>query len=557
VWETIFGYLGQIGTEVVFGLPDDDLCALQSLKDHHLRLILCRDQRNALFMGAGYALTRGHIGVCIVGKGPALANAITGLLESSSSSAPVLLISAGTAAERAGTHSFQETDQLALVRHVVKWAYRVEHPNRLLWAVQKAAFVALNGNPGPVYLEIPEDLAEMVDAASGRVGPPPILRAAPVDAELEAALLLLRQARRPLFLLGGGAKRHAAHANFELLAERVGAALFTTASGRGAVTEDHPLFCGVAGLYTAKPLRALWADADLIVVFGSRMEETATLLLDAPSDHQRLVQIDIEVGHFRHTHPTLKLLGDAAASAAYWANRLAGTHAVVTDWMLQIAEHKKAAAREKQALLKELTQQTHVHVVDILAALEEVLPADSVIAQENGLVDMWSYFFPYFTLRAGQGCIVPSEQTTLGFGAAAALGAKLARPGSIVVAFVGDGAFNIYRADLFTAADHDAPVIYIVLNNRSFGWLEYQARCQGITGAEFRFQGEVVASHPRVVTLSVNARTQIRDALVKACRLNAEGYTIVIDAHIPGIEPAPGIDEFYERKENHGNLHTA
>ena len=321
VWDLVARTLRQWQVSSILGLPNDDLISLQAAKRHGLRWVITRDQRNALFMAGGHSLASGGLSVCVVGKGPALSNALTGLLECQSLSAPVLLLATGTAQATLGSGAFQEADQMALVRPLVKWAYRVEHPQRLGWALQRAAFIALNGQPGPVYLELPEDLGSTVDPSVAQLtSMPKRLTSLPKHSALQALRHRLQLAKRPLLLLGSGALQAGQTGLYERLAESCGAAMFTTASGRGAVVESHRLFCGLAGIYTAEALRALWAQADLILVLGSRLEETALALLDQVDPHAQWVQVDVEPANFSHRIESEKLLSDAAACAEQLAS---------------------------------------------------------------------------------------------------------------------------------------------------------------------------------------------------------------------------------------------
>ena len=303
-------------------------------------------------------------------------------------------------------------------------------------------------------LEVPEDL-EWDAAVDSKASPPERLRSIPATRDVDALGERLRAARRPLILFGGGTRDDANTESRERLAEATGAAIFVTASGRGAVGEDHTQFCGLAGLYTARPMRALWQRADLIVVVASRMEDTATMLLDGVAQHCDIVQIDVEAGNFCHRYCVTKLLGDAAETVSQLTERLGDASVGMDEWAGEIADAKRAALAERDQLLDRCAVHAQIHIAEILAAMEIVLPADTVLVQENGLVDMWSYCYPQFALKRGQRTLSPGEQTTLGFGTAAALGVKLASPeGTMVVALVGDGAFDMYRADLFSSADH-------------------------------------------------------------------------------------------------------
>lgn len=552
VWGLVTQYLQFIGTDIVFGIPSDDLGMLRAMRDHSLQMIITKDQRNAIFMAAGYALIGKRLGVCAVGKGPALTNTITGLLESASLSAPVLLIAVGTGRDRVGTHAFQEADQMALVRPIVKWAYRVEEAKRLIWALKKAAFLAVNDCAGPVYIEIPEDLAEADVIAPGDFTAPATLRNMPSPAELDAAANTLLAARRPILLVGGGAlNSRESDGAIEKLAECLGAAIFTTASGRGAVDESHPLYGGVAGLYTARPLRELWRETDLVVVLGSRMEETATLLMNIALRRHPVIQINLRNDHFSHLYEGPRLWGDCGAAVRYWTERLAQQRkSGSSGWTRLVSDLKRRALQQRNDLLSQARLSNRVHVAEILAGIESTLPDDGIVVQENGLLDMWSYFHPYFSFKGGQLSLTPSEQTSLGFGAAAAIGVKAAMPQRIVVSLVGDGAFNIFKPDLVTALDHDLPITYVILNNGSFGWLEYQWRDRD---SPFRFSWNTQTFHGSVERMEITERQQVEGTLRRAYLHNASGVTALVDVRISSIDAAPGVDDFYGGLEADAN----
>ncbi|WP_370681979.1 thiamine pyrophosphate-binding protein [Comamonas sp. GB3 AK4-5] len=565
-WDLVMRTLQQWDVRAVFGLPNDDLAALQAVRRHGLRWILTRDQRNAMFMAGGQSLASGRLSVCVVGKGPALGNALTGLLECQSLSAPVLLLATGTAQESIGNGAFQEADQMAMVRPLVKWAYRVEQMERLGWALQRAAFLAVNGQPGPVYVELPENLAT---APAGKQvllpSPPYRLLCTPEVAVLQEAWYRLKRAQRPILLLGGGALAAARGTGlYERLAERNEMALFTTASGRGAVAESHSLFCGLAGIYTAEALRELWFHADLVLVLGSRLEETALALLPQISPDAQWIQVDVEPSNFSHRVESLKLMGDAAACAEHWLSLMetpapaaaAGDQPAKGKWLIQIARLRRQAHADCSAYMAELPAIepgcSGIRPADVVRTLHGIAPPDTVFVHENGLADMWSYFYPYFALRDGQCSIVPSEQTTLGFGAAAAIGVKLARPNSPVMALVGDGAFNLFRSDLCTAPDHELPVIYLVFNNSSYGWLErqWQQSLQNgaphiCTSSGFGFNSDLNFKHRDIVLLPVRHREALSDALIAAFDAYQNRQTVVVDVQIDGIEVAPALGDFY------------
>ncbi|MFI9007987.1 thiamine pyrophosphate-binding protein [Actinosynnema sp. NPDC053489] len=529
-WHAVARLLAEAGVEVVFGLPDDDLTALDALHAVGVRLVVCRDQRNAVFMATGYALRSGALGVALVGKGPAVTNTVTGLLEAASSGAPVLLLSGGTAAERRGSGAFQELDQQAVVAPLVKSATRVEHPDRLAPAVRRAVLVARSGAPGPVYVEVPDHLLKADVPVPPP--PPPAERPVSVPAGDSAALDVLRGARRPIVLVGGGMRHRNADGVVERFAERVGAALSCTASGRGAVDESSTRFIGLAGLYASDRAKALWADTDCVVVLGSRLEETATYgWSDALGATVPVVQVNLDAAGVATQFAGPVVLGDGADVCAAWLERLAED--VPAEWSKRVDEVHHGLRDDHRRELADLAAAPELHVVEVLAALAAELPADRVLVQENGLQDMWSYSFPRFECAHGAGSVVPSEQTSLGFGAAAAIGVKAAAGGRPVVAFVGDGAFGLFDADLPTAVALGGGLVYVVLRNGGYGWLHSQLgpHNRDLAGTALVDPAAVTAEAPRWrgVHQATVTKESLRADVADAWRRAQEGEVVVLN----------------------------
>lgn len=487
-WHAVTDFLVAAGVDTVFGLPSDDLVLLAAVRDSGLRLVLCRDQRNAAFAATGYALQTGRPGVLAIGRGPAVTNALTGILEASCSAAPLLVLAAGTPARARGTAAFQELDQLPVVAPLVGWAHRVDHPERVPGAIERAWTAAVGGRPGPVYLELPDDL-----------GTTPVHRALPWAGPVEtttvfrfgdhsAALAALAAARRPVLLVGGGTRHRNPDGRVERLAERLGAAVFTTASGRGAVDEAHPHALGLSGLYLRPAAEKVWREADLVVALGSRLEETAVFGAGVPT----VLQVNIEPADLSPAFPGPRVAADVGAVVTALLDAPPAGSGPEPGWTTRITAAR--AELDDEALAA--AGPDGPPIARLLGALDAALPADRILVQENGLADMWSYLFPFLPCRAGAGSIVPSEQTSLGFGAAAALGVALAAPGRRVVAFVGDGAFALTDADLPTAHREGAGVLYVVLCNGGYGWLQAQADQRDLDRDRFGFAVDPVPPPP-------------------------------------------------------------
>ncbi|MFF4447257.1 thiamine pyrophosphate-binding protein [Streptomyces sp. NPDC001502] len=475
-WTTAAAVLSASGIRTVFGLPGDDMYALEATHGAGIRFILCRDQRNAVFMATGWAIQSGEVGVAVVGKGPAVTNTVTGLLEAAASAAPVLLLSGGTGAQHRGSGAFQELDQLAVVAPLVKYAARVDHPDRLVPTLRRALLIARHER-GPVYVELPENLlAEATALTAASLASPdtaetPYEIVTPADS---AALRALRAARRPVLLVGGGTRHENQGRELERLAERLGAPVFSTASGRGAVDEASPMFCGLAGLYTPEQAALLWQQTDCVVALGTRLEETATFQWPSTIGNEvPVIQVNVVAADFATTFQGPKVLAPAGATVRSWLAHLPA-HDADSEWTTSVRAVHTALHAAHRELLADLAASSELHIAEVLGALDAELPADRILVQENGLQDMWSYKFPLYACASGAGSVVPSEQTSLGFGAAAALGVKLAAPERPVVAFVGDGAFAMAGVDLPTAVKYSGGLLYVVLRNGGYGWLQVQ-----------------------------------------------------------------------------------
>lgn len=545
-WSATADFLVAAGVRTVFGLPSDDLDALRDLSAAGVRMIVCRDQRNAVHMANGYAQQSGSVGVCVVGKGPAVANTVTGLLEAASSRTPVLLLATGTAPDRRHSGAFQDADQLAMVASVVKRTFRVDDPDRIPAVLQLAWAAATGGAPGPVYVEFGEQLLEAGIEVPPRWGLAVESSVAHTVEPDSAALALIETARRPVVLVGGGARRAAAGPAVTALAERLGAAILCTASGRGTVDEAHPLFLGVAGLYCPEPVRELLAHADLVISAGSRLEETAATGAPLGEKPPPVVQINVERADFSFEVSGPLVLGDVGQVVQAWRRALRTRREEDPDpaWISSIARTRARLFDGAAAVLDNRRGSPTLHVAELLAAVREEWGTDHILVQENGLQDMWSYFFPFHRCGAGGGVVAPSEQTPLGFGAAAAVGVAAAAPGVPVLALVGDGAFGIFAADLATAAENDAPVVYLVLCNGGYGWLQAEAQARGVSAHRFADAARPLpaVACPGVSTVVVE-KAGMTAALAEIARLWRTGRTVVALVPVDLTDIPPGITE--------------
>jgi acetolactate synthase I/II/III large subunit len=541
VLEIVADRLKQLKTKIVFGLPSDDLQLMRHIQEKNIEYFVTKDQRNALFMAAGYSMASGHPGICNVGKGPAFTNSLTGILEARSLSVPLLIIAAGTSTSKFGEEkAFQEANQLNMVSPLVKWSHRLENAESIHWVIKKAIFLAINGTPGPVYVEIPEDIGTVhveeieEEFHSIHAGKP-----VPCMSSLHSASDLIRKAERPVLLIGGGCKTIGDSTLLTRLSDRIKAPVFTTASGRGSFLETHPLFCGLAGLYCPEVMKGIIAESDLVISLGSKLEETALFGWEHMMDNKKMIEININEEHFNHTFNSLRLVGDLSHSLMLLLDTLGS---------LEKGDNTELM-RKKDRLFTEsrrlVCKEDELKVVHILDKIQEGEQIPAIYVHENGLQDMWSYFYPSLSLKENQTSIVPSEQTSLGFGCAASIGAAKARQDEMVVALVGDGAFNLFSPELATVVNNRIPLIYIVLKNGGYGWLEYQNKHTAPSPFINKEIPLVNLQHPQLPVLSLTSKEELDDVWKKAQDLYSLGKTVIIEASI-NIKDVPGpLSEIY------------
>lgn len=471
-WSYVAGVLAEAGCELVAGLPADEPGLLDAAAEEPLlRAVVTRDERVAASLATGHALLAGRPAVVALSTGPAFTSAIGALTEAAAMCVPLVVLTTRVAGGERGRGAFQEVDQQGLAATFAKWWASVEHPGQLRWALRRGVAQALGGRPGVSVIELaPQSLvgAPAPDAQSRSARGEAIERArtAPVSRELDRAAALLAGARAPVVVFGGGARGDEAREPIARLADCFAAAYCTTASGRGSIAEDHPLACGSVGLYATRPLDSLLEEADMVLAVGTQLEETARIgwprLRTAELVH---VDCDPEVLG-RALEPTLGLVGDAGATCAELAERLAARRHTSkrAGWRARVLQ-----ARERALALTRRVSFETLPACATLRALSGAFP-EAVLVQENGLEDLWGYSYPAAYLGSGHTFLVPGEQTAMGFGIGAAVGAALAAPDRPVLATCGDGALGMSLAALPSAAECGGQLLIVMWDNHGFGW---------------------------------------------------------------------------------------
>lgn len=552
-WRAVAEALRAEGVRYAFGLPGNPLHFYDDLYDFpEITPVLTRLETSGVFMAMAYAQVSGEVGVCHANPGPGMANTIPGLLEAWSGCFPIVCLASAPSRVYEGMGVFQETDSLGLARPVSKWAVRVDIPERTPWTVARAFAQAANGKPGPVYVEIPIDVAAAaVEMPEYRRLQYPIRCSADPDLVRRAAELLAAS-RRPVIWAGGGVPRSRAERELVALAERLHAPVVTTPQGRGTIPEDHPLSFGQVGLYRTKSTAMAYDDADLVLIVGSRCEEFQSGAWKLFPAGARMIQIDIDAGEIgRNWVPDVGIVADARRALEQLSAALADAPG---------AEARRARA---QALLEArqryeaevdaecATDATPVKTKRVVHDLNKVFGRDTILVNENGGHDLVSYYCPYYKVLSTRGCVAPAEQTCMGMGVAGAIGAKLAAPERDVVCVTGDGAFQMYLHELPTAVQYRTPVVWVVLNDGALGWPRYIQQRHGgrYIATEFtaRYDFVQVGRAAGCYAERVTEGGEVTAALARARQATRDGLPAVIDVTIDPDDYVPGFHEFHEK----------
>ena len=551
-WQVISAGLEAEGIRYVFGLPGGARHLYDALYDSPtVRPVLVRHETAGAFMAMAYARVSGELGCCFGCPGPGVANLVPGVLEAWSGCTPVLVLGVRAPMRLYGLGAFQEADHLSIMRPITKWAVTIERPERTGWALRRAVSIATTGQPGPVYLEIPADIAlEAVEMPVYRKADR-CVRPAPDPGRIVEAVAFLKRAKRPLLVCGGGTILSGAFDAVEHFADSLGVPVQVTPAGRGILREDHPLFAGLVGLYRTEYPKSVYEESDLLITVGSRMEEFQSGAWHYFPRDASFVQIDIEPAELgRNWVPDLAIHGDARLTLEQLTE--AALAAGIRPNRERLAE---LASRREDALSRverdASDERVPVRGKRVVRAINRVFGHQTILVKENGAQDLWAYYWPYYQVL-DRGCVVPpAEQTAMGFGVCGAIGAKLARPDRYVVCTTGDGAFQMGMHELATAVQERAPVTWVVFNDRALGWPRWTQRtalaCRVIaTEFEASFDFVAVARAAGCWAERVEQPNQLEPVLERARRANDAGQPAVVDVLVDSDEHHPSFDAFHQ-----------
>lgn len=462
--QLLIACLQALGVRHCFGIPGESyLAVLDALHDTKgvLDFTLCRHEGGAAFMAAAYGKLMRTPGICFVTRGPGATNAAIGVHTAMQDSAPMMMFVGQVATDMKGREAFQEIDYRAVYGSMVKWATEIERVDRLPEIIGRAWTTAISGRPGPVVVSLPENILSEMTSVPPLVAAATVHEAAPTPKAVSAVVEMLKAAKRPLIIMGGGGWSHVGSQALQHFAEAASLPVLAAFRYQDQYDNHSLSYVGDAGVGMTPATKTLIKDADVILAINIRFGEMTTkgyTLLQVPYPTQRLVHVhnsDRELGKIYQPDIAIHASPNTFSAAL-------STRKVRGDW----AEWYNKARMDYEAGFALDARPDSVDMAQVMAWLQNRLPDDAILTNGAGNFAVWPNKF--FQFGAHQRLLAP-QSGAMGYGLPAAIAAKLAYPERMVVCFAGDGDFQMNCQELGTAMQAKAQPIVFILNNGMYG----------------------------------------------------------------------------------------
>ena len=477
--ETLLRALKAQGVDTIFGYPGGAVLPIYDalFQQNAIRHILVRHEQAAVHAAEGYARSTGRVGVVLVTSGPGATNAVTGLVDALMDSIPVVCLTGQVPTHLIGNDAFQEADTTGITRPATKHNYLVKRGADLARTVHEAFHVARSGRPGPVVVDLPKDIV---------IGPAPYeepnpdghrtYRPArePDPRSIQAAIALLRDAKRPIVYSGGGVINAGPEASEALRAfvRATGMPCTSTLMGLGAYPASDPQFLGMLGMHGTYEANLAMHGCDVMLCIGARFDDRVTGRLDAFSRGSRKIHVDIDPSNInKNVAVDVPVVGDAGlvlgALLAAWKEGADSSRARLTPWWRQIdAWRAKDSLRFVQDSDPRATIKPQ-HAVRRLYEITRELDLDTYVTTEVGQHQMWAA--QHFRFEAPNRWMTSGGLGTMGYGLPAAMGVQIAHPDALVVDIAGEASILMNIQEMSTLAQYRLPVKVFILNNEYMG----------------------------------------------------------------------------------------
>lgn len=459
------------GADLMFGYPGGAIMpvydALYDFEDE-IKHVLTRHEQGATHAAQGYARATGKVGVCIATSGPGATNLITGIADAQIDSTPMVCITGQVNSNLLGTDAFQETDVIGISMPVTKWNYQVTKAEEIPMAIAKAFYIAKSGRPGPVLIDITKD------AQFGKVDfyykpfkgmrsyvPKPKLNIE----KIKEAGALINQAKKPFIIFGQGVILSNAEQEFKAFIEKSGIPSACTIMGLSALETDHYLHLGMLGMHGNYAPNKLTNKCDLLIAVGMRFDDRVTGNLEQYAKQAKVIHLDIDPAEIdKNVKTDVAVIADAKESLVHLTEFVKQKEH--KDWLNQFRllelEEQKVVINNDLNPSKE-----SISMGEVIDKINKISDKKNIIVTDVGQHQMMACRYAKF--KQSRSMITSGGLGTMGFCLPAAIGAKMGKPNSEVIAIIGDGGFQMTIQELGTIFQYKTPVKIIVLNNEFLG----------------------------------------------------------------------------------------
>lgn len=549
--QIIVDALHRQGVDRIFGVPGESfLPVLDGMVTYpEMEFITTRQEGGAAYMAEAYGKLTGKPGVLMVTRGPGSTNAAVGIHTAYQDSTPMVVLIGQVGTDFAEREAFQEIDYRRMFGQMTKWVGSIDRPDRVDEYISHAFHMAQSGRPGPVVLALPEDVL-FAKAEAKPVEKAHVVRPGLHQNDFQAAIALLKTAKKPIILVGGGGWTAKACQVLEAWVAKENIPIATSFRAQDLIDANHPCYAGDLGIAANPKLAKRFQEADVIVAIGPRLGEMTTggyMIFESPQPKQKLIHVHMGSAELGHVYRP-----EIALNSSYeeFCMELAQTTLSLT---LDEMQKGKAAHAEYLAFNQPFKVDAAVEMAHIVASLNELIPRDSIITNGAGNFASWVHrFYRYGGFSQGQRTQLAPTNGSMGYGLPAAVAAKMKFPEKTVIAFCGDGDFMMNCQELATSMRYNAYPIVIVVNNGILGTIRMHQ--------EREFTHRVIGTelgNPNFVKLAdsfgmpgyrITQTAEFGPAFLKLLQ-SAKGGLIEIVTDPNVISPTKKLTDFYGHKK--------
>lgn len=460
--EIVIECLKEQGVDTVFGYPGGAILNIYDALYRHqdeIWHVLPSHEQGAAHAADGYARATGKVGVCLATSGPGATNLVTGIATACMDSIPIVAITCNVSTSLLGKDSFQEIDIAGITMPITKHNFIVKDVHNLAKVIRRAFVIAKTGRPGPVLVDITKDVTANSCVYTYQK-PEEIQRKTSTitEKDVENAIYMIRKAKRPYILVGGGAVAAEAWEEVRAFAHKIQAPVADSLMGKGVFDGNDPLYTGMVGMHGTKTSNFGITECDLLVVMGARFSDRVTGNTDRFAQNAKILQFDVDPAEInKNVDVDARVIGDLKIILRKINARLDPIDH--TEWLEHIAKMKESypLSYNKDILTGP----------GVIETIDRVTGGDAIITTDVGQHQMWAA--QYYKYRSPRTFLTSGGLGTMGYGVGAAIGAQIGCPDKPVFNIAGDGCFRMNMNEIATATRYNIPIIQIILNNHVLG----------------------------------------------------------------------------------------